>query len=150
MSVTIYMNAEDIANEINAKGEEVWRSAVYLQYSGKHLEFPTLEVSTWGNLRFSESHRMSTKRGKEPWITTRDYNSGDGKKYLSICLDCHEGIKRRLSVHRLVLSTFEPDAYQAGLEVHHIDNDPTNNHVRNLKWLSGKDNLALRDGQYHG
>lgn len=146
MSITIYMNAEDIANELDNKGEEVWRPAIYLQYSGKHLVIPNLEVSTWGNVKFSESYRITSKRGTEPAITTHAHNNGGKKQYLSANVGCSEGILRRLQVHRLVLSTFEPDAYQAGLEVHHIDNDPTNNHVSNLKWMSGKDNLAIRNG----
>lgn len=53
-----------------------------------------------------------------------------------------DGIGHRVLVHRLVLFAFwgQPAGDQ---EAHHIDRDPSNNHVSNLRWLTQSEHLAL-------
>ena len=56
-------------------------------------------------------------------------------------------------VHRLVMEMFgpEPPANMTVPVVDHIDEDKTNNHIDNLRWLSNKDNInhKLRRGEKH-
>ena len=45
------------------------------------------------------------------------------------------------SVHRLVLETFKPHVNMKDLEVNHMDGDKLNNHLTNLEWVTGRDNI---------
>lgn len=44
------------------------------------------------------------------------------------------------SIHRLLAITFIPNPYNKGV-VDHIDNNPFNNNLNNLQWLSQKENI---------
>lgn len=43
-------------------------------------------------------------------------------------------------VHRLVALTFLPNPDNLP-QVHHIDNNPSNNHLSNLRWVTGSENI---------
>jgi hypothetical protein len=58
------------------------------------------------------------------------------------------GRKNRHYVHRLVATAFLPNPENKPF-VDHIDGDRTNNHVSNLRWVSGKEN-AVYGGERHG
>lgn len=58
------------------------------------------------------------------------------------------GRKNRYYVHRLVAAAHIPNP-QNKPYVDHIDGDRTNNHVSNLRWVTGKEN-ALYGGDRHG
>ena len=45
------------------------------------------------------------------------------------------------SVHRLVLETFKPHVNMIDLQVNHIDGNKLNNHLTNLEWATGRDNI---------
>ena len=53
------------------------------------------------------------------------------------------GIRKTFKVHRLVAIAFleNPDNKQI---IDHIDNNPSKNNVKNLRWCSSKDNSANR------
>lgn len=51
------------------------------------------------------------------------------------------GKNKRVLVHRLVAEAFIPNPDNLP-EVHHKDNNPHNNHVRNLEWCTHQVNLA--------
>ena len=58
-----------------------------------------------------------------------------------------DGISKRMLVHRLVLTAFVgpcPD----GMECRHLDGNPGNNHLENLKWGTRLENCA--DRTLHG
>lgn len=59
--------------------------------------------------------------------------------YLQVNLECLDGRRKKEYVHRLVAMTYldNPDNLP---QVHHIDNNPSNNDVSNLKWVSNKEN----------
>jgi HNH endonuclease/NUMOD1 domain/NUMOD4 motif len=64
----------------------------------------------------------------------------DKKGYASIKLN-NENFK----VHVLVLKLFEGDYPEDMInpQVHHIDSNPSNNHISNLKWVTSKENIEL-------
>ena len=44
-------------------------------------------------------------------------------------------------VHRLVLETFKPHVNMKDLQVNHMDGNKLNNHLTNLEWVTGRDNI---------
>ena len=50
------------------------------------------------------------------------------------------GIRKHYLVHRLVLMTYNPVEGMEKLDVNHIDEDKSNNHIDNLQWITHRDN----------
>ena len=50
------------------------------------------------------------------------------------------GTMKRMSIHRLVATAFLPNPDNHPV-VHHLDDNPRNNHVNNLKWCTQKENV---------
>jgi hypothetical protein len=65
---------------------------------------------------------------------------------MMLCLS-KNGINKKHSVHRLVLSSFSGEL-GIGLDVRHIDGTRDNNHISNLAWGSRTDNM--QDCVKHG
>lgn len=55
--------------------------------------------------------------------------------YYFVCLK-----KKRIRVHRLVLKAFGGPSMENRIEVRHLDGNPSNNHIDNLKWGSRQEN----------
>lgn len=87
--------------------------------------YPNYEVNESGFVRnVKTGHTMK-------WID-------NGKGYKSVKLYNEHTPKGRLClVHRLVLSTFDP---QQDKDVNHIDGNKSNNHLSNLEWVSKSQN----------
>ena len=87
-------------------------------------------VSNFGNVKNSKTNRI-LKPGN------------DKKGYKQINL-CKNGKAKMFTVHRLVGMAFleNPDNKQM---IDHIDNNPANNNVKNLRWATSKDNCANQD-----
>lgn len=51
------------------------------------------------------------------------------------------GKRRNSPVHRLVMHAFNPQPNEEELEVHHIDGNPANNNLDNLKWVTHEENI---------
>ena len=68
----------------------------------------------------------------------------EGYKLVKLCAD---GKETTLSVHRLVLEAFEGPC-PPGNECRHLDGNPTNNRLDNLKWGTPSENQA--DSIKHG
>lgn len=89
--------------------------------------YPNYEVSNFGNVRRVGSTKLlalSTKRGTHPYQ----------RAHL-----CQDGKARYILVHRLVLEAFIgpcPKGYQCL----HLDNNPRNNRLDNLRWGTPKEN----------
>lgn len=82
---------------------------------------PDYEVNEFGLVRRADNCRPLTpfKRGKYDTVKL------NGKNY---------------SVHRLVLSTFYPVQGCESMDVDHIDYNPENNRLENLRWMEHKEN----------
>ena len=62
-----------------------------------------------------------------------------GRGYYCYQLRNENGVKNEY-IHRLVAKTFIPNPENLP-QVDHIDGDKSNNHVSNLRWVSGYDNI---------
>lgn len=105
-------------------------------------EFPDYEVDTEG--RVFALPKIQTFKGRWGWQERRtkrkqlsDYNS-NGYRQVSLYRD---GKKHRVSVHRLVATTFIPNSDNLP-EVNHIDEVRSNNKVSNLEWSTRSSNAA--------
>lgn len=107
------------------------------------------EVSNYGRVRSVDRTIQRkdgrTQRCKGRMLKPREHEKG----YLTVN-PCNEDGNKNRYVHRLVLEAFVgkcPD----GMETLHIDGDPTNNRVDNLRWGSSSDNPLdiIRHGHHN-
>ena len=93
-------------------------------------DFDNYFVSNFGNIKNRKTNRI-----------LKPSNDKDGYKYVVLSKN---GIKKTFKVHRLVGIAFleNPENKQM---IDHIDNNPANNIVKNLRWCSQKENQSNRD-----
>lgn len=72
------------------------------------------------------------------------YTDKDGYKRLNIT---ENGKQYNVGVHRLILHAFDPRDNEDELEVHHIDGNPANNNLDNLKWVTHEENIRYIDSK---
>lgn len=108
--------------------KEIWVPAIYIQKTGKKIDFTGLyEVSNLGNVR-----TLKQRKG----IMIQLFHKG----YLSVGLTINKKTNTYY-VHRLVLSSFNPDGWFKGATVNHKSEIKTENFLENLEWMSHKDNV---------
>lgn len=93
---------------------EVWK---------KIEDYPRYEVSSLGKVRRS---------GK----ILKPFNNPAGYLYLSLF---HNGLSKRVAVHRLVATCFIPNPDNKPM-VNHLDGVKSNNKLENLEWVTCKEN----------
>ena len=90
-------------------------------------DYSNYEVSNYGQVR-----NRATGRILKPGI------DGNGYQFVNLC---NEGKVKKLKVHRLVLIAFEGFSNDVNQKfVDHIDNNPLNNCLFNLRWASHQQN----------
>ena len=100
------------------------------------------DLEDYNGYKINESGIIVNKKGHV--MRTAVSNSG----YLRTAIETNEGIRKNVSVHRLVAQTFIPNPDNLPV-VLHKDNDPLNNHVSNLKWGTQSENIeqAFNEGR---
>lgn len=100
------------------------------------------EVDTSGRVwSLPRLDRMGRPKGghqRKPFVR------GDGYSAVTLSL---RGKKSTFTIHRLVLETFVGPRPEGGV-ARHLDGDPGNNDVGNLKWGTQSENMA--DAERHG
>jgi hypothetical protein len=85
-------------------------------------------------------NRMGQVTGKQDCILKSEPIKG-GYTHVAIYLN---GKRKYMLTHRLVAVTFIPNPFNLP-EVDHIDNNPANNCVDNLRWITSRDNLNRQE-----
>ena len=107
--------------------KEEWRDIV--GYEGLYA------VSNCGRVKSLERLDSLGRRVNEKILSP----SKDGNGYLYVNF-YRNGERKMYKVHRLVLMTFNPVDNIDNLQVNHIDENKTNNHLSNLEWVTCKEN----------
>lgn len=94
----------------------------------KQTQYENYEVSNYGTVR-------NTKTGK---VLKGGESKSSGYRKVSLSV---KGSKKTVTreVHRLVAETFL--GLHKGLVVDHIDDNPLNNHIDNLQWITQSQNI---------
>lgn len=66
-------------------------------------------------------------------------DNGNGYKKVAVCV-CSKTVNKY--IHRLVAECFLEKPSERHNQVNHKDGDKTNNHVSNLEWVTGKENIC--------
>lgn len=95
------------------------------------------QVSNLGNVKSIERFRTNGKG----WFIQKPRILKTGKRngYLIVNL-CKDGVVKTFKVHRLVATHFIPNPENKP-EIDHIDINPLNNRVENLRWVTHKENM---------
>ena len=107
---------------------EIWRDIE--GFEGRY------QVSNMGRIKSLERVDSLGRRVNERILSP----GKDGKGYLFVIL-CKGGERKRYFIHRLCLMTFNPHPDMENLQVNHIDENKTNNHLSNLEWTTCKENI---------
>lgn len=96
------------------------------------------QVSNYGRVKLLE-HTFTTKTGKVCTVPGKIKKPSNVKGYCHVVLDACGKVKN-ISVHRLVARAFIPNPDNKP-QVNHIDGNKKNNHVDNLEWVTGEENI---------
>ena len=117
--------------------QEIWKPVVGFEEK--------YEVSSLGNIMSNNWNNTGERRPVRTYL-----NRKTGYMYTLLQ---YKGKTRPTTVHRIVAEAFIPNPDNLE-QVDHIDNDKTNNNVKNLRWVSRKFNnsrphaIAMRKKNY--
>ena len=100
------------------------------------------EVSNKGRVRSWIKRGTGEKKTIPTIMGTTSPPTHCGKEYVRVCLMANNKKITRM-VHRLVAKAFILNPENKP-QVHHIDNDPKNNNLENLEWVTNSENQRNR------
>lgn len=107
------------------------------------------EVSDRGRIR-SVDRTITTKAGWNQFLRGQVMSQHANDYGYLYSMACRGNMQKRIWVHRAVLEAFV-ECRPEGKVCMHIDNDPTNNTVENLRWGTQQENIqqCVREGRQH-
>lgn len=105
---------------------EIWKDII--GYEGLY------QVSNMGRVKSLERNDYCCHHRTEKILKERNRNK---KGYKMVAL--YKGNKKEFSIHRLVAQAFIPNPENKPC-IDHIDTNPSNNRVENLRWVTAKEN----------
>ena len=97
-------------------------------------------INDWDDYQISKHGQViSLKFGKKRILKYGTVGS-KVRRYHAVNL-CEYNIKITYAIHSLVAKHFVPNPNNLPI-VHHIDNDPLNNHYKNLEWTNNRGNIV--------
>ena len=121
---------------INNDKIEIWEGAKYHKDSGEIEDWShKIEVSTLGNVRYTEEYKATNKNIKDRPHIVRKGNKYCHYRQIKFVDDDNKIVFRR--IHRTVLSTFHPlpKDIKIKMDGDHIDFNHNNDKLSNLQWL---------------
>ena len=116
--------------------KEIWVPCKFINKNGTLEEYPNYEVSNLGRVR-----SLNYSHTGKPKVLKHDPKVQSNGTYYNILL--YKDKKRyKRSVHRLVLSSFDSKGYFKGAVIDHIDSNPSNNRLSNLRWTTQRENAS--------
>lgn len=112
--------------------EEVWKKIEEASY---------YSVSNFGRVRMDGRTYVNSRgviRTCKPHIVGVSKKKNTGYLEVRLIIDKNKYIYR--TIHRLVLSTFNPIENMSAMEVNHKDENKNNNRLDNLEWMTSKEN----------
>lgn len=101
---------------------------------------PNYLISNYGNVKSIERHATNSNSGSVRKVKPQNMvKTNNGNGYLIVGLSMN-GKRKNYYVHRLVAQHFIPNPLNKKV-VNHKDFNKTNNFVKNLEWLTAKENI---------
>ena len=114
--------------------EEIWKPVKYINKEGEIFDYSGLyEINSNCDIRVIP--RLGTKK-KEPYLIKR-YIDKRGYEY---CVLSKNNEKQTFKLHRIGMSSFNPEGWFKGAEVNHKDENKRNNNIENLEWCTSEYN----------
>lgn len=95
-------------------------------------------IEEWKQLPETEYQVSNTGKIRRNGKVLKPYTNNRGKGYMCVAL-CKNGVRKRITVHRLVAQSFIENPYNLE-QVNHKDGNTKNNSVDNLEWVSNREN----------
>lgn len=92
--------------------------------------------SVWSRWKWKARPVVLSKK----WRRLKPSRSNKGYLHIAFIKD---GKRTQFLIHRLVLVLFA-DPCLTGMETRHLDGDPSNNNIKNLRWGTGEENCQDR------
>lgn len=105
--------------------EEIWKDVS--EYEGLY------QVSNYGRVKSLGNGNSNASKER----ILKPFANKDG--YLHVCF-YKDGNRKHYSVHRLVLTTFNPVENMENLDIDHINTTRSDNRLENLNWCNHKEN----------
>lgn len=125
-----------IQTELNLE-EEIWKP----HYDSN---FPLYLVSSQGRIKNKNTNRIL----KQSLTNYKIRNKNETKKalvqYFQIKLRNIKGKNKNFTIHRTVLLTFKGLPPKTNMQCSHIDGNPLNNNIDNLKWATPVENNKMK------
>jgi hypothetical protein len=119
--------------------EKIWRDIS--GYEGSY------QVSSLGQIKSLKRKKWNGFDYQEVIEKLLSQKSHKGYKYVNLCINSHQ---KMIGVHRLVAIAFVPNPENKRY-VNHIDNNPSNNLLENLEWVTQKENIqhSVKQGRFN-